>query len=35
MIAFVGEPRGRFAGAAADEEAIDITHGYPPGAREG
>ena len=35
MIALVGEPDGRLAEAASDEEAIDITHGNPPRAREG
>ncbi len=35
MIALVGEPGGWRAGAASDEEAIDITHGNPPRAREG
>ena len=35
MIALVGEPGGRLAEAASDEEAIDITHGNPPRARDG
>ena len=35
MIALVGGPGGWRAEAASDKEAIDITHGNPPRAREG
>ena len=35
MIAVVGEAGGWRAEAVSDEEAIDITHGNPPRAREG
>ena len=35
MIVLVGEPGDRFVEVAPDEEAIDITHGNPPRAREG